>query len=298
MTEAPPTEQARTGEIVGYLQTMLRRNEPARVELFKCGTLQPVMSWTIAGLKPEAELVDELAGEMGTTAARHGKAFVGSGAGGTVNYELRGKRADGSDCGAHPFFVPGAPKAHGIPEDMNLAAGFASTMKMYNELGGVLVRAFAGRDDAWKQQNELLLQQNIELRKEHHEVLQMHQKHVLFEAERRRLDAGIAREEKKDDWIMENLGGLLPLIANRLAGGGPGKGAPAAPQMLEAFFSGFSAETLEMLMGPGSPLTETQKMIFQEAYMSVMRPKVTRLNAAAAAEDKGKNGVSSKDPPS
>lgn len=272
----------RVSELTLWLDTIRKRSPVAKIELVKVGYAEIIMTWSTEGVSEVAEL----AGEILKLAEQEGA--ISASASGKCVFRLRAIDGLSQSFAAKTFSVASAPAGSGVEGPTDLGTAFTSVLKAYNELCMIVTRAFAGRDDAWQKQNELLLSQNIQLRSEHFDVLRQWQKHVVLESEQKRLNAQLAREEKRDEFMMEKMETIVPLIANRLGGGGHGRGAPAAGAILDAVFSRFTPAQMEALMGPMSPLDDQQKYLLSELFESFMKRKVTPLNTEANGAANGK----------
>jgi hypothetical protein len=270
-------------EITLWLDTIRKRSPVARVELVKVGYAETVMTWTLEGTTEGAPELALIADEITRLAEQEGR--TSASASGKCIFRLRAVDGQGTQFAQKTFGVASAPAGGGgLEAPTDLGSAFGGVLRAYNELTMIVTRAFAGRDEAWQRQNELLLAQNVELRKEHFSVLKQWQSNILLEHEQRRLSATLAREERRDQELFNQVNTLFPIIANRLGGGGPGKGAPAAQAMLDGVFSQFTSEQVEALTGPGSPLNDQQKWLLGELFMSYTKRTLTPLNGAEVVE--------------
>jgi hypothetical protein len=179
-------------------------------------------------------------------------------------------------------------RALGITEDVHDLPGVvAQLMRANNELATIVVRATQGRDDAYMRQIEQLSTALERSSAMNAAMMAEHQKTILFQQEQERLRIEAARIDRRDAWVMEKLSLLGPVIVNRLMGGGPGKGAPAADAMLAAVFESLTPDEVQAFATLA--ISDEKKAMFIELYMAYAKRAETRraLNADAT---NGTNG--------
>jgi hypothetical protein len=268
----PPPLADLAADLERWLATLKKRSPVARLELLKVGYPGVTMTWSLEG----AGNLGELAEEIQALAEHEGRSSASPN--GRAIFRVRAIDGNGSEFAQRTFAVASAPTGAGIEAPIDPAVAFSQVAKAYNDLTQIVTRAFQGRDDAWQRQNELLLAQNVQLRAEHFAVLRRWQENVVMQSEQKRLDAMLLREEERDEFMLNQAKTILAVVANRIGGGGPGKGAPAASQLLTAMFEQFTPQQIDFLMGPTSPLDTNQKSLLGELYQSLVRPKETPLN--------------------
>jgi hypothetical protein len=99
--------------------------------------------------------------------------------------------------------------------------------------------------------------------------------------------------------MVQKLEMLLPIVVNRFAGGGPGKGRPYMGEaIVRQLLGSLTRDQLDSMIGDGSGLTDDQRALFGELYLSYAeqfekekerKRKGTRINDPAA--DASANGT-------
>jgi hypothetical protein len=287
MPEVEPPSPTLPFDVLAWLGAVKKRSPVARIELLKVGYPGVCMTWT---LEESGGDLDELAAEVSQLAHHEGLATASPN--GRAIFRVRALDGNAQEFAQRTFAVPAAPAGSGAEAPVDHAALVSQLAKANNDLTQIVTRAFQSRDDAWQRQNELLLAQNVQLRAEHFAVMRRWQENVIMQSEQKRLDAQLAREEQRDAEILSQARTMLALLANRIAGGGPGKGAPAGSQLLSAMFQSFTPDQIDFLMSPMSPLDTNQKAVLKEMFEAFAAPKTTPLNGGAS------NGAAAKDEPS
>lgn len=214
--------------------------------------------------------VDRLAEQMRASAENDGAAQPGA----RVTYVLIAFGEGGDTIDRCFVPVPGAnakattPAVAGDGNDVRDMAGVLNNlMRTLNDQSSLMIRSFQHRDDAWKTQLESVSARLEAEQKRYTEVQELHQKHVLLVHEREQQRAENERQEKRDSFVMEQLATLIPIAANRMLGGGPGKGAPGADMMLAKLFESFSREQVDAILA-SSMFDDKQKAFLIELFLS------------------------------
>lgn len=261
---------------------------------------QRIELWTWRSDRPERQVglwktigseFEKIGEEMQADAENHGRSQNGQ----RVTYALMAFDAAGDKVAEFFLKVAGgnAKEAGGMGDVSDLPGVVSHLVKGNNDLAGLIIRAFQGRDETLMRQIELLSARLDAAEKRNAESLETQQKLILLTGEQKRMDAQLAKEEKRDQWLFENASLFLPLIFNRALGGGPGKGAPAADAIFGAIASMLTPDDCNALASAlqSAPIAEAKKVGFLEILMGAMQRQKRMLNA----EEPVTNGVAAKE---
>lgn len=152
--------------------------------------------------------------------------------------------------------------------------------------------------DRLQKDNERYQSERIEVWKLLETVQTMH-------LEREQIRNAMVLEGKRDDFIFDKMNMLVPVVLNRLMGGGPGKGTPYfGEEMLRVLLGSFTPQQTDaMLKNQPLQLSEAQLGLIAEltlAYAEKEKQRQRRhINVEAnKVADADANGVSSKESPS
>jgi hypothetical protein len=260
--------------------------------------------WTWRGDHPERQVsvwksvgkeFEKLGDEMQADAENHGRSQNGQ----RVTYALLAY--DGTGDKVAEFFVKvaggNAKESGGMGDVSDLGGVVAHLVKGNNDLAGIIIRAFQGRDDTLVRQIELLSTRLDSAEKRNAESLLAQQKFILMASEQKRLDAQLAQEQQRHEWLHETASLFLPMILNRALGGGKGKGAPAGDAIFAAISQTLTSEECEALANAlqAAPIPEMKKIGFLEILQGAMRRQQRMLNADPTPDA---NGAASNEPTS
>jgi hypothetical protein len=123
----------------------------------------------------------------------------------------------------------------------------------------------------------------------HLEQLALTDRLLSMAEERQKAREQMELDKSKHNYTKEKLDMMVPVIINRLMGGGPGTGTPFfGEEMLTKFLGGLKPEQIDRLM-QSNLLTQEQMMLVGELYMSYAQREEARK--------RGLNGASSPAPP-
>jgi hypothetical protein len=258
----------------------------------KKGTAR-VELWTWRGDHPERQVAlwktlaedgAALADEIQADAENHGRSQNGQ----RVTYGLLAYDAAGDKVGEHFVKVAGgnAKEPDAGPSPTDLAGVVAHLVRGNNDLAGVVIRAFQGRDDTLIRQLELLSSRLDAAEKRNAESLVEQQRMIMLSAEQKRLDAQLAHDQMREAWVRDAATVFLPMVVNRLLGGGPGQGAPAGDLIVNAITQTLTPAEIDALVDAvqNARIHDAKKVGFVEVLRGVMRRQQQALEDAAAAQ--------------
>jgi hypothetical protein len=284
-------------DVAEWLRDAVATKAATMVEMFRCFGDRPVDDritvWENLSAS-DAGALGQLAERMVKSAERQGRSIV---QGQAVTYLFVAKAQTGRQVDQVTIRVPsGAPtqtsSSPAALEVRDMASALSHVLTEHTKMATQLVKAIEGRDDSLSRQLQTALLRVSELEKEARLNMLAQQRFVLLQMERVDQQARLKREERRDDLIFGKLAAILPLGLNRLMGGGPGKGAPAADAILRQFFTSLTKEDIEQLMRTG--IDDEKKVLIGELYMSYMQAEASakaRGAAAGEAEDVPLNGT-------
>jgi hypothetical protein len=166
-------------------------------------------------------------------------------------------------------------------------------LKAHAELHRLLITSQEGRQMA----SERLINQ-LGSRLDSHEeryvkVLALYETLVSHQYEREQAARQHTIDEKKFEMIGRKIDQLTPIVANRLLGGGPGKGTPfMGEEMVKQLLANMSKDTIDKIM---AGLPAEQSALFAELYMAYAaaneaQEKQQKINEGASASSAGAGG--------
>ncbi len=225
-----------------------------------------------------------------------------------VSYNLRAEETQPGDedgLGTLTITVPGAHaggKAGDVAGyDDNGPANFAGLVmhvtKQNAELHRLLLASHEGRTVALERQIEQLRGLNEDSSKRHITLLTLTDSLAIAKLEKETMLRREELDEKRHKYAADKLDRYLPIALNRLMGGGPGKGAPMADEILQELLGKMDGERLESLMsGEAIALTEDERMLFAEIYASqAAKHRARESRSRPINQAKEANGVAAAD---
>jgi hypothetical protein len=189
-----------------------------------------------------------------------------------------------------------AGKGESSEEGTALERWNSHLLKSHAELHRLLITSQEGRQMA----SERLINQ-LGTRLDSHEeryvkVLALYETLVSHQYEREQAARQHTLDEKKFEILGRKIDQLTPIVANRLLGGGPGKGTPfMGEEMVKQLLANMTKETIDKIM---QGLPAEQSALFAELYMAYAaaneaQEKQEKINAEASSAGAGAGGSSS-----
>ena len=271
------TTTSNNARLSEWINEMIAR-KGVRLELWSTRAGSPLEQITYWPIDDKAD-IEKIAGQIVRDAENDGIAQPGQ----SITYMVQAFEA--TDRRLHRFHVvvpglgskPGAGGAEMTQDVSDLAGVLAQLMRTNNEQSQIIIRCYQGREDSYQRQIDNLSRQLEIEQKRALEATQLYHKMTSLDFEQKRIQAASDRAAKNDEYIRSSLSDMIPFLLNRFAGGGPGKGAPAAGMLFERIFEHFTPEQVAALAE--SPiLNDQQKLMLFELYQSFVIAKPKKLN--------------------
>ena len=265
---------------------------------------RPVRSWTIPANDHGKADSGKIASEIHKAALRDGKTLSGP----DVGYLVLALRAEGDSkwINSLSFDVPGKgarkPGDAGELESATQQGLTAQSMRQNENLHRMMLGSAEQREAGFLLQLAQKDAQIAKMQQKLDDAAGERMKIVLLSEElaKDELDREITRrrmtlDEKRHDYLGEKLENLVPILLNRLTGGGPGKGMPMMGEAaLMRFLASLRPDQVDGAMS-AIGLTEDQQALLGEIYMSYGQ-KAKQLEEAkkrkhAAPPTGGANGA-------
>jgi hypothetical protein len=203
----------------------------------------------------------------------------------------------GEHVDEEPIVVPGANAGKGESSEEGTAQErlVSNLLRGNLELHRLLV---SSRDGAQGASERLINQLSAALdghEKRRIAVLDLHERLVDGHERRELAQKAYLLEEKRQDMLEKKIDLLVPIVFNRLMGGGPGKGTPyLGEEMVRQFLGSLQPEVVEKIMA-GLPAEQTA--LFSELYLAYAAAEEKRkVNAGAPKAEGGTNGAINAEP--
>jgi hypothetical protein len=196
-----------------------------------------------------------------------------------------------------PLEVEGRPRKSGASgscmdtpiESASLQGVVTMLMKEHGELHRLLIMSQEGRAEADSRTIDRLREQLNQHEMKRAVMLEMYEKlqSMQMEREQQRQDMKVAEERQKD--LGKKIDMILPVVVNRVLGGGPGKGTPyLGEEMIRQIMGNLTEAEFSGFMRMASFRPELQ-ILFVELYKAYYNEEQARKDAEAAAA--GQNGA-------
>jgi hypothetical protein len=211
-----------------------------------------------------------------------------------VMYTARAFEAGSDEEGLASLAMRLPGSAGGIGDDLafegnDLAAAFMFALKQNKSLVELLVSSRETTEAHLLRQVDRL-QAEVDKAYEHRiQGIRLYEDLLSQKNEREVRRDELALKESGQKYWIEKAEYFAPVVLNRLLQGGPGKGAPGLEAMLNALFANMNPETLKLLIGPNGPLTDEERLVVGEIYMSLANKDAARkkgrrpLNSSSSA---------------
>jgi hypothetical protein len=187
-------------------------------------------------------------------------------------FELRAFRpTQDTDCGHHLIVVCAAGKGRASEE--RTAADTAGALQqmslMLRDLHKLFIQDADMRVKHYEKLVGQLMDRNESLESRRFDTIRLAENMLSQHAEREAERLAETRNREMQQHMVGKIDLLLPVVINRLAGGGPGKGRPyMGEEIVRRLLGSLSKDQLDGMIGDGSGLSDDQRVLFGELYMS------------------------------